>query len=165
MATLIMAGVILGGYGLMLVASLLRRRSGRRVLFTVDDETFGLIQVRRDDWEANPLVEELNRGVKVSAERRAHVPTSEQAALWLEIVKRLDELLAKARLELQKDSDSAAGKDVEFQTKELELTEVRLYPDGGFSFDFEVPRLKGRLPDGFYADYSDFEVVEAGHVH
>lgn len=165
MASLISIGVVVSGYGLLIAGSFAKRKAEQRVLLEVDDDALGRIQVRRKEWEAAPFVEQLNYVVKVSAERGAQVPTPEQAALWLEIVKRVDELLAKARQDLEKDAESTAGEDVEFQTAELELTDVRLYPDGGFSFDFAVPRLKERLPVGFYADFSGFEVVESGYVH
>jgi hypothetical protein len=165
MATLIMAGVILGGYGLMLAGMLLRRSSERRVLFAVDDETLGRIQVRRDDWEATPLVAILDRQIKVRGERGEHIPTPEQAALWLEIVNRLEDLLAKSLLALQKDADSSIGKGFEFQTTELELTEVDLDGDGGFTFYMAPPLLRGKPPNVFYAEFSEFEVIEACHVH
>lgn len=161
----IVAGVILGGYGLLVAGSFVKRKAEQRVLFVVDDEALGHIQVRRNDWEATQFVATLNREIKIDAERGEQVPTPEQAALWVEIVNRLDDLLTKARHALQADAENSVGKDCEFQTTELELTEVSLDADGGFSFGLEVPRLKERLPDGFYALFTNFEVVEACYVH
>jgi len=161
----IMASVIFGGYGLLVAGSFVKRKAEQRVLFEVDDEALGHIQVHRKDWEATQFVATLNRKIKINAERGEDVPTPEQAVLWAEIANRLDDLLAKAHRELQKDADSSSGQDVEFQTVELELVEVHLSSTNTFSFYLEVTRLRDRLPDGFYADFSYFEVIEAGYVH
>lgn len=157
--------VFLSGLGLVFLWTHFRNKSEARVLFEVDDETLGRIQVRRNDWKATQFVVTLNREIKINAERGELVPTPEQAALWVEIIYRLDDLLTKARHALQGDAENSAGKEYEFQTTELELTEVSLDADGGFSFGLEIPRLKERLPDGFYALFTDFEVVEACYVH
>ena len=138
-----------------------RRRKRDRPLRTETHPDLGEVRVFADRWEALVSGSPFSERVEVSGDSSS--PSAQQLRLFRSIRERFDALAHAAITRL---SDELTMLRPLVSPEELVLSSIWISSRGdAFSFTFDVPTRKDKVPDGFYADFAGFEVEEAGWVH
>jgi len=122
---------------------------------------FGVTRVFSNRWEATFKGKPFDGEIELSGEAEAGSPTSDQVKLFESILARFGSIyeasLKALAMHLQQHKPP-------LKTEELELQNIWLGNDS-FSPNFGIPSRISEVPDGFYLDFRDFVVEEAGWVH
>jgi hypothetical protein len=138
-----------------------RSRNRKAVLHTESHPDLGMIRVLRNRWEATVSDAAFDGEIEVYGDSRT--VSKEQAALFREIRERYHSLSPAALSSLEQDLRSARPL---LSATDLELESIAIDDEGRrFTFTFAAPSRSEQLPDGFYVDFADFKVEEAGWVH
>jgi hypothetical protein len=122
---------------------------------------FGEIRIFSDRWEATFKGEPFDGEIELSGQAEAALPTSGQVNLFESIRERFDSISKAALKALLADLHQQKPP---FKSEDLSLESIYLGKDS-FSIYFGVPSRRAEAPDGFYVDFNNFQVEEAGWVH
>ncbi len=123
--------------------------------------TLGLVRVFPDRWKTTLTGHPFGEGIELSGESEQTPPTAAQVELFDDITERFVSIREAAFKALMVDLQASTPP---FKTEELKLESIWLGKDS-FSFYFGVPSRRAQAHDGFYVDFRDFQVEEAGWVH